>query len=306
MSEAIGSADVKRLRSLLGIAPGDVRFEESTLVTRHVEDKYHICDIDFFGSHGQKVPGCLLTPLGHGSTGPGLLYCHAHGNDYGVGRRELTEGRSALLRPYAADLAALGFSVLCLEMPCFGSRQDIKESAAAKACLWEGKSLFGQMLAELSAGIDYLCSMDSVDAERIGVAGFSMGGTHAYWLAALDDRIKACAHACCFCDLACLVAAGQHDGHGNYMTVPGLLAHCSTGALAGMIAPRAQLACVGLCDWSTPQGCFETARGELEDAYSRMDAASMLEFHVEEDAGHEETPEMRKRILAFLERRLLG
>ena len=65
-----------------------------------------------------------------------------------------------------------------------------------------------------------------------------MGATLAFWLAALDPRMKAVAHLCCFADLETLVASGAHDLHGLYMTVPGLLAVARTGEIAGLIAPR--------------------------------------------------------------------
>jgi dipeptidyl aminopeptidase/acylaminoacyl peptidase len=39
-----------------------------------------------------------------------------------------------------------------------------------------------------------------VDAGRIGAMGLSMGATHAYWLAALDDRVAAVAHLCAFAE----------------------------------------------------------------------------------------------------------
>ena len=41
-------------------------------------------------------------------------------------------------------------------------------------------------------------------------------------LAALDDRIKAVAHLCCFADYDTMIELGAHDGHGHYMTIPGL------------------------------------------------------------------------------------
>jgi dipeptidyl aminopeptidase/acylaminoacyl peptidase len=51
------------------------------------------------------------------------------------------------------------------------------------------------MLGDLAAGLDALAADPDVDAgTRIGAMGLSMGATHAYWLAALDDRVAAVAH----------------------------------------------------------------------------------------------------------------
>jgi hypothetical protein len=109
---------------------------------------------------------------------------------------------------------------------------------------------------------------------------------------------------CCFADLARLVETGAHDGHGIYMTVPGLLAATSTGRLSGVAAPTALLHCVGLGDWSTPEDAFRIAEAEVRDAYARAGAGGALRFHEARAPGHEETAEMRAAVSAFLEERL--
>ncbi len=87
---------------------------------------------------------------------------------------------------------------------------------------------------------------------RVGVMGLSMGATLAYWLAALDSRITSAAHLCCFADMGELVASGAHQLHGLYMVVPGLVHEYRTGDIAGSVAPRPQLACMGATDPLTP------------------------------------------------------
>ncbi len=297
-------ADRDRIISLLGSGFGQVhltvqnrRFVQ-TATTATVED------ILFHSNDGTEIPATFLHPPQGTVAAPAVLYCHAHGAAYEIGRSELTDGRPALSRPYLEDLVDLGVAALCLEMPCFGARADLSESATAKSYLWHGDTLFGRMLAELHAGVGFLAEQPQIDENRIGAYGVSMGGTHAWWLAALDPRIKAAVNVACFADLASLVATGAHDGHGNYMTVPGLLAETSTGALAGLAAPRAQLTCVGLQDVFTPKDAFEIARQEVQQAYDVSDAGDMLEFVVDPDVAHVETVTMRGAVLDFLSRRL--
>ena len=254
-------------------------------------------------SDGADAPALLIRPPG-ARPAPAILYCHAHGGRYDIGRDELVSGRPALTAPYAPDLVARGCAVLCVEMPCFGARAGLSESAESKARLWRGTTLFGRMLAEQVAALDWLSARPDVDAARVATLGISMGGTLAWWMAAIDPRIRAAASLCCFADMACLIETGNHDGHGQYMTVPGLLAHASTGEVAGLAAPRPQLHCVGLADWSTPERCFTAARRDLETAYARAGAADAAEFHVEPEIGHAETPAMRARVLEFLGRHL--
>ena len=194
---------------------------------------------------GGETRGLLMRPSEVGKPLPAILYPHAHGNRYDIGASELIDGRPALLGAPGPRLARAGHIVLCIDMPTFATRADVTESAAVKAALWQGRTLFGQMLGEQAGALTWLSARSDVDPGRIGMTGMSMGATLTYVLAALDARIKVAAHLCGYADLATLVATGAHDLHGHYLTVPGLLRATSTGAIAGLIAPRPQLICVG-------------------------------------------------------------
>ena len=97
--------------------------------------------------------------------------------------------------------------------------------------------------------------------------------TLTYWHAALDPRITAVAHLCCYADYATLVELGDHDNHGIYLLVPGLLHHTSTGEIAGLVAPRAQLICLGDEDELTPPLSIERALAVTRPMYETAGAA---------------------------------
>jgi dipeptidyl aminopeptidase/acylaminoacyl peptidase len=79
-------------------------------------------------------------------------------------------------------------------MPGHGARQaEGSEGALAKAALWRGETLMGRMLGDLAAGLTRSAADPGSMRARIGAMGLSMGATHAYWLAALDDRVAAVA-----------------------------------------------------------------------------------------------------------------
>lgn len=249
-----------------------------------------------------EVPGLYLRPDGDGPF-PAVLYCHAHGNRYDRGAEELILGRPALVAPYGPALAERGIASLCIDLAPFGGRQtEGPEAALAKALLWQGRTLMGQMLAELSAAFGWLAARPEIDARRIATLGLSMGGTHAYWLAALEPQVTACAHLCVLADIAPLIATGAHDLHGPYMTVPGLLAEADMGDVAALVAPRPQLVCLGAADPLTPETARDPALARLRAAYA--DAPDRLALHVDPDTGHRETPAMRAAVLAFLARHL--
>jgi dienelactone hydrolase len=245
---------------------------------------------------GVAVRGYLTGPNSAWRGLPSVVYCHAHGAKYDIGARELLDGRPALRGPYAADFARQGIVALALDMPCFGDRATEPESAAAKRHLWSGKTLFGEMLSDLAGAIDLLAAQDGVDAKRIGAFGLSMGATLAFWLAALDARIAAVAHLCCFADLGELVRRNGHDLHGIYMTVPGLLPKFRTGQIAGLAAPRPHYAAMGAQDPLTPPGAIDIAVADLKTAYG---GSAKLDIHVDPDTGHVETPRMRADVLRF-------
>ncbi len=182
-------------------------------------------------------------------------------------------------------------------MPVFGERATVSEGAASKALLWYGKSLFGQMLGDHAAALTYLLSRPDVDPARIGAFGISMGCTLSYWLAAMDERIKAVAHLCCFADLRTMIAQGAHDGHGIYLTVPGLLNEADAGAIAALVAPRPQLICIGEADRLTPPEAVAVAWEEVSAAYAAT--PERLQLVSEPGVGHQETPRMREAMLAF-------
>ena len=124
---------------------------------------------------------------------------------------------------WANELARRGYGVLVHDAFAFGSRRvlfdDVPKNVAAgntepknpeapsrikiynewaaKHAHTLAKSLFcagttwpGVFLYEDQKALDYLCTRNDVDVERIGCAGLSGGGLRTVMLAGMDDRIK--------------------------------------------------------------------------------------------------------------------
>lgn len=268
-----------------------------------VIDRWDETQDDFVVEHlklrigDEEVRGILTRPAVVDGKLPAILYGHSHGGGYSVGARELLDGREYLVGPLGPVFARAGYVTLCIDMPIFGERATVSESAAAKALLWHGKSLFGEMLSDHAAALTYLATREDVDPQRVGAFGLSMGCVLSYWLAAIDDRIAAVAHLCCFADFRTMIELGAHDGHGIYLTVPGLLREADGGTIAALIAPRPQLICVGEADHLSPPLAVQRAWAELEPAYAG--SPDKLELVSEPGVGHQETPRMRESVLAF-------
>ena len=262
-----------------------------------------LAEVTFATTAGAPVRGILCRPKGAQGPLATVLVIHAHGNRYHIGADELMQGRPALARPLGPDLAALGVQSLCLDMPCFGARADMGESATAKAALWRGGSLAGQMLGESVSALDWLIGSGLADAGRIAVFGISMGATLGLWLAAVDLRVRALVQLCCFADYAALISAGSHDLHGIYLTVPGLLTIASNGEIAALIAPRAQFIGWGADDPLTPPAALAPARAAVQAGYAAL--GGDLALYPQAGVGHSETPAMRDAALCFLARNLV-
>lgn len=291
--EAFSATD---LAQLLALPARD----EPRLISRAVEDRGdHVVERLLLEIRGAAVRGILCRPPGEGPF-PAVLYCHAHGARYEIGADELLDGRPSLIGPYGPALARAGFAALAVDMPTFGERREPGESALAKALLWHGRTLMGEMLGDHLAAFDYLATRADVDGTRIAALGLSMGATHAFFLGALEPALAGVAHLCCFADWERLVVTGAHDLHGHYMTIPGLLARTSVGRIAGMVAPRPQLVTVGDLDPLTPPDAVDAALAETRAAYAARGAAHALTMVRSPDTGHVETPAMRAAVLAFL------
>lgn len=262
-----------------------------------------VARLEFETSQGEAVRGLMTRPK-RASPAPGVLYIHAHGNRYDIGADELLAGRPALQAPLGPVLADMGVVTLAIDMPAFGGRAAATESARAKALLWRGRSLAGQMLGEQAAALGWLADQAYVDEARIGVFGISMGATLAYFLASVDRRLSCVAQLCCFADLGRLIETGAHDLHGIYLTIPGLLENTSSGEIAGLVAPRPQLICIGDLDPLTPPAAVDPALAAARAAYEEAGAADRLVVHREAATGHAESPQMRQAVLAFFVRYL--
>jgi len=256
-------------------------------------------EIEFETGRGERVRGFLTRPPETSGPLPAIVCIHAHGFAYEIGARELLDGRPSLQGPVGVLFAQMGFAALMIDMPAFGVRAEPGESARAKALLWRGRSLAGQMVGELSAAVDWLCSRDDIDTSRIGVFGISMGATLGYWLAAVEPRIGCITHLCCYADFGKLIEAGAHDLHGIYLTVPGLLEIAGNGEIAGRIAPRPQLICIGDLDPLTPPAAVDIALEQTRAAYARAGAPDSLIVHRDANDGHRETPITRQMMLQF-------
>jgi len=295
------ASDRARLECLLGIRGRDRSRSPSAQLIGSEDRGNMIVESLTLDLNGEEpVPAFFLKPKTRDKPGPVVLYNHSHGGNYVRGKQETLSGAEYLqAEPYGPALVKAGFSVLCYDAWCFGDRRARSETATFKRLLWRGEVLWGRMVFDALRAVDYLARRPDVDPERIGTLGMSMGGTLAWWLAALEPRIAACVDLCAMTDLHTLDRLGSHDKHGVYYYVPALLREFSTGRIMALSAPRWHLSLNGLADELTPAAGFPEVEGPVRAAYEALGRAERWRTQTA-PSGHFETVAMRAAALEFL------
>jgi hypothetical protein len=290
------------LYGLLGDLPERQRKISGTKRREDERDGYILetWDLDLNGI--ESVPAYVARPRSLSGPAPGILFNHSHGGGYKIGKLEFVDGRSYLQPvPYAKALTDLGYVALCIDSWIFGERSHTTEADMFKLMLWRGQVLWGMMVYDSLRALDFLIARKDVDAARIGTLGMSMGSTMAWWVAALDERIKVTVDINCLTDFESLIDANGLSLHGVYYFVPGLLKHFSTSQINALIAPRAHLGLAGLQDKLTPIAGLDVIDRELQQVYAAAGHPERWKL-LRYDVAHVETPEGRKEIIAFLQR----
>lgn len=152
----------------------------------------------FRGVQGFLVPGYLQYPAGEDESRPCVLLLHGWSGSkesWWQDDNYISGGnvRRALLQS--------GFAVLALDAQCHGDRIAFNDFAPVNHYAAEGdpaprkgyftqNEIYIQTTRDYRRSIDYLESRPDIDADRIAVLGYSMGGTQTYLLTGTEQRIK--------------------------------------------------------------------------------------------------------------------
>jgi hypothetical protein len=299
----------RELWRLLGDLPWKHRPVPPRVLRKEEHDGYTLERLVLDLNGVEPVPALLLVPHKRQPKAPGLLYIHWHGGMYDLGKEQLLKGVDA--QPaYAPVCAEKGLVTLAIDSWCFGERKHVAnggegEQDAFKLMLWRGQVLYGMMMFDEFRAMDYLASRPEVDTARLGAIGMSMGSTKAWWLAALDPRVKVCMDVCCLTDYEELIRTHGLKEHGIYYYVPSLLKHFQTADINELIVPRARLSVNGRRDPLTPPDGVEKVRDHVLPLYRKYGKESDCRIELF-DCAHVELPEMRKLILEWMDRELVG
>jgi dienelactone hydrolase len=303
-----------QLWELLGKLPPRPKRPRIETLSREDRGDYTLEKFQFDNDAGATVLGYVLFPKGKTGKSPAILYCHWHGGQYEIGKEELFQTKHTPEAP-GPTFAKRGFVVLGIDSYCFGERNgrgpggseekgNQGEWSASKFELWVGRTLWGMILRDDLIALDYLVSRPEVDAERIGVTGMSMGATRAWWLMALDERLKTGVPICCLTRYRELIQHELLKAHGIYYFVPNVLNHFDTEAIVALIAPRPVLFLDGDKDGTSPVDGIHAIESAVRPVYRLYGKEENFQSIVYQGQGHVYTPEMWDKTLTWMDERL--
>jgi dienelactone hydrolase len=157
--------------------------------------------------------------------------------------------------------------------------------------------------------IDYLCTRDDVDPDKIGVTGISGGGAATFWIAAADDRVKVAVPVSGMSDLEFYVKNKGVNGHCDCMFLHNTYQWDWT-TIAALVAPRPMLFANSDKDPIFPLDANRRIMKKLHKIYDlygngdRKISESVSEYV--SVGGHDYRPDLRGAIFQFFNRHLKG
>jgi dienelactone hydrolase len=181
------TATRERLRRLLGIPEKRVPLDSE----KRGEIEWDDIVIEkwvFTSEAGSRVPTVLYRPKQPKGRMPAIVLTFGHGGS-----------KSNWQYNYGGQLyARLGLACLALDplgeeerhhLRHLGTRAHDPKPVSDRADQ-AGRLIMGKLVFDTMRGIDFLLEREDIDPDRIGVAGNSLGGAKASWMAALEPRIR--------------------------------------------------------------------------------------------------------------------
>jgi dienelactone hydrolase len=264
---------------------------------------------EFHNGVDMVVPGILSIPKHRTGRIPVVIGMHGHSgskNDYLPNpENEFSLGWMLVRKGYAVAAIDAYFNGDRVGKGPRGAEErgaGGQELTLFKQYLWQGRTLWGMMLREEQCLIDYLETRPELDKQRIGATGMSMGCTRAWWMAAIDERVKVNVGVACFTRYTELLA--HNSSHGIYYFVPGVLKHFDTEAIYALVAPRPMLQLSGDQDYNAPPDGIEVLEEKLGAVYKLYGRPENFHSVLYKNTGHEYLSDMRLRMVAWFEKHL--
>ena len=227
-----------QLREMLGLDPLPPKTDLQAVITGTIEQPEFVVEkLHFQSLPGLYVTGNLYRPREQAGPLPAILYVCGHSRQK---EGSTSFGNKTGYQHHGAWFARHGFVCLTIDTIQLGEIEGVHHGTHNLNQWWWNARGYTPAGVEAWNGIralDYLQSRPEVDGERLGVTGRSGGGAYSWWIAALDDRVKAAVPVAGITDLRNHVVDGVVDGHCDCMY------HINTyrwdfATIAALVAPR--------------------------------------------------------------------
>ena len=227
-----------QLLEMLGLDPLPERTDLKPVVTGRIErDGITVEKLQFQSRPHLYVTGNLYLPKEITKPVPAILYVCGHSL---VKINGISYGNKTFYQYHGCWLAAHGYACLTIDSLQLGEIEGIHHGTYREGMWWwlnRGYTPAGVEAWNCVRAIDYLQSRKEIDRERIGVTGRSGGGAYSWWIAAIDERIKAAVPAAGITDLRNHVIDGCVEGHCDCMYITNTY-RWDYPRVAALVAPR--------------------------------------------------------------------
>jgi dienelactone hydrolase len=253
---------LSRLQSVLGESAQTIAPLEPQVLSEEDMGGYLLQKVRYQVEPGEFCPAWLLLPKPLSHRQPAVLCCHQtvpQGKDEPAG----LEGQRGLA--VAKELVTRGYVCLAPDSITAGERAYPGVGSYETAPFYElnpGWSALGKMLWDHQRALDFLCVLDAVDSDRLGVIGHSLGGENAIMLGAFDHRVKVTAASCAYTPFAVDPTPERWCRDSWFVYLPRLRGYIAEGKhppftwveVLALLAPRAFHYSYALGDECFPHG----------------------------------------------------
>jgi hypothetical protein len=289
--EAYAAHARTRIQEGAGLSPWPQRTPLNPVIRRkRAYDGYTVENVVFESIPGYFVTGNLYRPLETRSSYAAVLSTHGHYRPIAkLGDYDNHARFWPGMQARCASLARMGAVVLSIDMFGYGDSMQLVGQAAHKNPFALTLQIWNAMRA-----VDFLVSLENIDAKRIAVSGESGGGTQTFLLTALDPRVAVSVPVVMvssyfFGGCACESGLPIHRSTDHFVSNP---------MIAALAAPRPQLLVSDGKDWT--QHVPQTEFPFLQKIYGYYGAAgNVANVHLP-DEGHDYGPSKRAAMYRFV------
>ncbi len=228
----------RQLLEMLGLDPLPEKTDLKPVITGKLDhDDFVVEKLHFQSRPGLYVTGNLYLPKKIDKPLPTILYVCGHSV---VKVDGVAMGAKAGYQHHGAWYARNGYACLTIDTLQLGEIEGIHHGTHRYGMWWwlnRGYTPAGVEAWNCVRALDYLETRPEIDKTRFGVTGRSGGGAYSWWIAAIDDRIKAAVPTAGITDLQNHVVDGTVEGHCDCMFMVNTY-RWDYPQVAALIAPR--------------------------------------------------------------------